>query len=68
MKSVYLVFHVRRDKWSEDVKLIGAYSTRVRAMAAIKRLTRRSGFDRYPDSFHIDRYELDRDHWVEGFG
>jgi hypothetical protein len=51
----------------EDLKLIGAYSCLAAAQAAVERLRSQPGFRDYPDYFSIDEYEVDRDHWTEGF-
>lgn len=51
----------------EDVKLIGAYASEAAAQAAIERLRKQPGFRDYPDDFTIDAYEIDKDHWTEGF-
>lgn len=68
-ESVFVLQHVaREDQDNEDVKFIGAYSSRVAAEAAIARLLARPGFSDYPDGFYIDEYQLDKDHWTEGFG
>jgi hypothetical protein len=67
-QSVYVVQHVaREDEADEDVKLIGVYSSRAEARAAIGRLFNQPGFCEYPEGFHIDEYPLDKDHWSEGF-
>jgi hypothetical protein len=31
------------------------------------RLMKVPGFNRYPDGFYVDRYELDQSNWAEGF-
>lgn len=67
-KTVFVLQHVARaDEDDEDVKLIGTYSTRGSAEAAIARLREQPGFSAYPNGFCIDEYELDKDHWTEGF-
>ncbi len=53
---------------SEDVKFISVYSSRPAAEAAIRRLTQQPGFAEHGEGFDIDEYDLDKDHWVEGFG
>lgn len=66
--EVFVVQHVHEladDR--EDVKLIGVYSSQASAEAAVERLRAQPGFVDAPDGFHIDRYELDRDHWTEGY-
>jgi len=52
---------------SDDEKLIGVYRVQADAQAAIERLRNKPGFVTFPDGFHIDRYELNRDHWTEGY-
>ncbi|HEX6039739.1 DUF7336 domain-containing protein [Longimicrobium sp.] len=65
---VYLVQHARpKDEDNEDIKLIGIYSTRERAEAAVARALLQPGFRDWPDEFHIGSIPLDRDHWTEGF-
>ena len=65
MDRAYLLQHENPDM--EDVKVIGLYSSPSSAAAAIERLRVQPGFRDYPDGFSIDAYELDEDHWVEGF-
>ena len=66
--DVYVLQHSREYDDTEDIKLIGVYSSEAAARAAIERLLRQPGFRSYPDGFHVDRYPLDKDHWTEGFG
>lgn len=66
--EVYVVRHVRGEGTDdEDVKFIGVYRTRETARAAVARLSKQPGFCDWPDGFHIGCYELDKDHWTEGF-
>lgn len=62
----------------EDVKLIGIYRTYELATEAVERLKDKLGFRDHArivdpmvydneEGFHIDEYELDKDHWAEGF-
>ncbi len=67
MNVVYVLQHAYETDGLEETKFVGVYSTRARAAAAIERLCQRPGFSEYPDGFHVDEYELDRDHWTEGF-
>lgn len=69
MLTVYVVQHVHEsdDGEQEDVKLIGVYETRANADAAVARLRLLPGFQDHPDGFHVAEYELNRDHWAEGF-
>lgn len=68
MTSVFVLQHVHaREDGVEDVKLIGVYSSREEADAAVARLGRLPGFSDDPDGFHVDEYRVDQDHWVEGY-
>jgi len=70
MKSVFIVHHSYQlddDAFSEETKLIGVYSSKKEAEEAVVRSRKLPDFDRLPDYFSIDEYELDKDHWTEGF-
>jgi hypothetical protein len=68
MNSVFLLWYVHApDTDNEDELLIGVYSTEEDARAAIGRLKDKRGFVDAPDGFLIDPYEINRDHWEEGF-
>lgn len=70
MKSDETVFVVHHSYEREDVGqtcLIGVYSSRKTAEAAVERLRGQPGFCDYPECFTIQRYALDQDHWTEGF-
>lgn len=68
MTTVYVLQHVHSlDDGEEDVKFIGVYSARENAEAAIRRLSQAPGFSDASDGFHIDEYQLDMDHWCEGY-
>jgi hypothetical protein len=68
MASVFVLQHVHeREDGPEDVKLIGVYSSREKAQAAVERLIRQPGFSDAPDGFSVDEYPVDQDHWVEGY-
>ena len=68
MTSVFVLQHVHEtDDGTEDVKIIGVYSSCQKAQDAVARLVAQPGFKNAPDSFHIDEYRLDRDHWTEGY-
>ena len=69
-RSVFLLWHAREvgpPTFHEDFKLIGVYRTEKDARAAQARVAEKSGFRDYPDGFEISEYELDQDHWLEGF-
>ena len=66
--DVFVVQHVHElfDE-SEDSKLIGVYSSEDKANAAIARLVLQPGFRETANGFHVSKYVVDGDHWVEGF-
>jgi len=63
VKSVHLLWHVHED----DEKLIGVYMTKADAEAATERLRQKPGFVDTPNGFEIHEYELNQDHWTEGY-
>lgn len=75
--KVYILHHIHPVGDEEDVKLIGVYSTEETARAAVHRLASLPGFVDSPrlqtgyeetvDGFQISAYDLDKDHWTEGF-
>ncbi|YCM43288.1 hypothetical protein V2O64_18450 [Verrucomicrobiaceae bacterium 227] len=79
MKLVFVVQHLHRLPHDEDdVKMIGVYESRDAAVACVERLASQPGFCDFPQiidfekdeddqGFHVDEYELGRDHWPEGF-
>lgn len=79
MSRVFVLqhLHVINDD-EEDVKLLGIYSSRALAVAAVERFRNLPGFRDTPhmanpaqpgpaEGFSIDEYELDQDGWGEGF-
>jgi hypothetical protein len=65
---VFILWHVHEmESGEEDSKLIGVYSTEQSAEAARQRSCRLPGFRDSPDAFTIDNYEVDTDHWTEGY-
>jgi hypothetical protein len=68
MTHVYVLQHVHATpSGEEDVKLIGVYVTEAAAQAAVSRLSQQPGLRDHPEGFHLSRYELNKDHWTEGF-
>jgi hypothetical protein len=49
------------------VKVVGVYSSRELAEAAVERTRLLPGFADEPDGFTIEQYEVGRDHWPRGF-
>jgi hypothetical protein len=66
--KAFIVQHVHtREDGTEDVKLIGVYSSHEQAQAAVTRMRRLPGFADAVDGFFIDEYQVDQDHWGEGY-
>jgi hypothetical protein len=63
LRTVYLLWHTDS---SGDEKLIGVYATRLDASLAIERLKDKPGFSQ-GGAFEIAEYELNGDHWTDGF-
>jgi uncharacterized protein YuzE len=51
----------------DDIKLLGVYSSDLRARERIERARQLPGFADEPDCFLVTLHELDKDHWEEGF-
>jgi hypothetical protein len=68
MTTVYVLWHVHRiDRWHEDEKLIGIYSTQRQARDAKARLRDKPGFAAHVRGFQIHPHTVDVDSWTEGF-
>ena len=65
---VYVLQHTIERDGEEDSKLIGVYSSKNSADAAIARLRDKPGFRLKNGSFSVDAYKMDEDNWTEGFG
>jgi hypothetical protein len=66
--QIYILTHgFELSEEQEEVKLIGVYATQEEAEAAQRRALERRGFKEHPDGFYIQAYELNRDHFTEGF-
>jgi hypothetical protein len=69
MKHVFVVLHeYTSERGCDHTKLIGVYSTSAKARRVIRRLRTQPGFREAPRGFAVDRYRIDEDNWVEGFG
>ncbi len=65
---VFVVQHVHtHEDGRDDVKLIGVSSSEARALQAVARLSLQPGFRDLPEGFAVDPYDLDVDHWTEGY-
>ena len=68
MDTVFLLWYIHApDSDEENEFFIGAYSTEEEAKAAVVRLKDKPGFVAAPAGFQICPYEINRDHWTEGF-
>lgn len=68
MNSVFLLWFVHdRDTAEEDTLVIGVYKTEADAKSAIDRLATKPGFVDEPGGLEISEYELNKDHWSDGF-
>jgi len=68
MKTVFVVQHVHEiDEDNEDVKLIGVYSSMENAKKSVERLKLQPGFSETQEGFNIEKYTLNKDHWIDGY-
>ncbi|KFF02215.1 DUF7336 domain-containing protein [Flavobacterium reichenbachii] len=68
MREVYILQHSYDIENFEEIKIIGIYSTLLKAEETINRYKDKKRFIDYPiDCFSIDKYKLDADNWTEGF-
>jgi hypothetical protein len=68
MKVVFLLWHSHAIGNGETSdKLIGVYSSKTEAETAKARKLQCKGFCDEPNGFLIDEYEVNRDHWSEGY-
>lgn len=65
MKCVYTVYHVNPK--NDEKKFIGAYSSLAEAEAVVAKYKNFKGFKEAPDHFYIDKYELNKMYWAEGY-
>jgi hypothetical protein len=68
VESVFLLWYVRSAITENETEiLIGAYTSDQQANSAIERLKDKPGFVDHMAGFQIQQYELNKDHWTEGF-
>jgi len=66
--KVQLLWFTQERQDGEDTELlIGVYDTEQNANAAIERLRSAPGFVDFPQGFKVVSYEINKDHWTEGF-
>jgi hypothetical protein len=64
--EVFLLHHVHEfDDGHEDVKLIGVFSSREEAEAALAGVRDQPGFRDLPTGFEMSSHQLDRASWLE---
>ena len=65
---MWLVWHEYERDGCSEIKVIGVFSTRERAEAAVEARRNKPGFSDHPDGFEIMSYVIDRDAaWPDGF-
>lgn len=68
MTKVFLLQHSYEIDGFDETKTIGIYSTRAKAESIIAKYINLVGFKDYPeDCFYIGEYEIDKNHWEDGF-
>ncbi|MFE7798670.1 hypothetical protein [Nocardia sp. NPDC057440] len=68
MRDIFVLDHwYELDNGAEIVRTLGMYSTESKAEQAAEHMKDLPGFRDRPDSFHIERYTIGKDHWTEGF-
>ncbi|HEX5454412.1 MAG TPA: hypothetical protein VFX06_11520 [Stellaceae bacterium] len=63
----YHLCHDRYDGWQDHDKLLGIYSTKEKAEAALALLRHKPGFRDHPDGFEVLDGPIDETYWLEGF-
>ena len=65
---VWLAWHESESDGCKELKLIGVFSTRDGAEAAIDARRSKPGFADHPDGFEVVSHVIDRDTaWLDGF-
>lgn len=68
MKAVFLVTHsYELNEGEEEIKILGVYLSKAEGQLAVRRIKRSEGFRDHPRGFHVDRFEIGKDQWSEGF-
>lgn len=68
-ETVHLLWFVQEmPEGEEDVELlVGVYASESEAKAAIERVKGKKGFADFQEGFQVHSYEVNRDHWTDGF-
>ena len=68
---VYLLTHsypVGEDKFFDEVRIIGVYSSKKKAKENLLKYQYKEGFKSHIDGFYIEKWKVDNDfEWREGF-
>jgi hypothetical protein len=65
---VYILHHVHEfEDGHEDIKLIGIFSTKQKALNVLESYKTLPGFKQNIDGFSVNEYTIDRSGWNEGF-
>ncbi|MBP9479134.1 MAG: hypothetical protein KBF12_10980 [Sebaldella sp.] len=68
---VYLLTHtypVGKDKFFDEVRIIGVYSSKKKGEEALLEYQYKEGFKSHIDGFYLEKWEVDNDfEWSEGF-
>lgn len=67
MKTVFVLQHSYEIGGHDETKFIGVYSSQGQANLAVNRLKEMPGFRDRQENFEISEYEIDKDHWTEGY-
>jgi hypothetical protein len=68
VRKIWKAEHSYEDgELNEYVKLIGYFSTRALARAAVNSVRDKPGFAAYPKGFEVGQVTIDRIGWSEGF-
>jgi len=68
MKYVFVLQHTHvYSEDDEDTKFIGVYKSKENAEVAIEKLKTVTGFNKCPSGFCIDKYEIGKTFWQEGY-
>ena len=65
MNYIYMVAHLNPK--NDDEKHIGSYLTYEEAASVVEKYKQFEGFRDAPDCFYIDKYEIGKLYWPEGY-
>ena len=69
VKYVYLLEHAyEKENGADEIKTLGIFSEAKEAEKAVEYYKMLPGFRDYPDSFCVNKYEINQRCWESGFG